>query len=70
MMVPAEYLRAARLDELAGKYKQEGYDVRVHTPEGFDLIAVKNGKRIVIQVQARATRPIRERGRSVAPTRQ
>jgi len=52
MIAPAEYLRAAKVDELTRKFKHEGYDVSVGASEGFDLVAVKNGKRVAIQVQA------------------
>lgn len=57
MTAPAQYLEAAQLEELAGKLEAAGYEVSRELRDGdvvYDLVAAKNGRRIVYEVQARS----------------
>lgn len=52
-----QYLEAAKVDQVASELEAQGYQV-IREPEGvdhdYDLVAIKNGKRIAIEVKARS----------------
>lgn len=54
MKAPAEYLRAAKIQELAAQLQQRGYqvDVRPLEADDYSLTAVKNGAKVAYEVVA------------------
>lgn len=52
----ATVVEAAKLEELVQRFEADGYDVRLDEPVGdavADLVAVKNGRRVAVDVVAR-----------------
>jgi hypothetical protein len=52
----AEYLEAAKIEELATELRQQGYRVTTHASLGnqqFDLLAERDGERLAYEVKAR-----------------
>lgn len=57
MSLAAEYLEAAKLDQLVEEFRQAGYDVRLNEGEGetrYDLVAEQGTRRIAVEVVARS----------------
>lgn len=56
MGLAAEYLEAAKLDELVAEFRRAGYAVRLNEGEGetrYDLVAEQGERRIAVEVVAR-----------------
>jgi len=56
MGLTAEYLEAAKLDELVAEFRRAGYAVRLNEGEGetrYDLVAEQGERRIAVEVVAR-----------------
>lgn len=55
MTTSARYLESAKVEQLAGQFRREGYEVIVEPSgpdRGYDLVATKPGKRIAVEVKA------------------
>lgn len=57
-MTSAEYLEAAKIEDLTGRLRGEGYEVERDVSAGsgarYDLVASKGGRRTVYEVKARS----------------
>jgi hypothetical protein len=55
VIAPADYLEAAKLEELSADLVTQGYEI-VKNPQdtGFDLVATRGGKTVAFQVKARS----------------
>lgn len=74
MMAPAQYLEAAKIEEVVRDLEAEGYQVDREVRDGnlrYDLVATKDGRKIAIEVKAQSAlrgavdqiRQLRERAR-------
>lgn len=55
MTATAEYLEAAKIEEVAQELKAAGYAVTKHFRDGnivYDLVAAKDGRKVVYEVKA------------------
>ena len=69
----AQYLEAAKVEEVAAQLKAEGYAVSLHpmassNDVGYDIIATKGGRRVAVGIKARAH--LRESARLIREMRE
>jgi hypothetical protein len=54
MKASVQYLHDAKIEELVSRFESQGFQVIREPEEGFDLVVIRNGKRIVYEIKVQS----------------